>query len=172
MTNTVLIKRSGTANSIPSAGNLQPGELAINYVDGNLFYKNNSNIVTVIASDKFVSVTGNIQGANLNAIGLCLSGNVLSAINLTSNITTTANISGSYFIGNGSQLTGIGASSYGNAEVAANLAAFANNPISTTGNITGGNIITSGVTSVGSVSAMYLAEPTSMQPHTQVPQYQ
>ena len=71
---------------------------------------------------------------------------VLSA---TGNITTTANISGAYFIGNGSQLTGI-AASYGNANVAANLAAFGTNPVSTTGNITGGNINTAGVVSATS----------------------
>jgi hypothetical protein len=75
MTNTVQLKRSSVANSVPGAGNLVPGELAINYTDGNLFYKNASNIVTVIASNQFVSVSGNITG--------------------------------NYFIGNGSQLTGI-----------------------------------------------------------------
>lgn len=62
MTNTVQLKRSNVANSVPSAGNLVPGELAINYTDGNLFYKNSSNIVTVIASNQFVSVTGNVTG--------------------------------------------------------------------------------------------------------------
>jgi hypothetical protein len=75
MTNTVQLKRSSVANSVPSAGNLVPGELAINYADGNLFYKNDSNVVTVIASNQFVSVSGNVTG--------------------------------NYFIGNGSQLTGI-----------------------------------------------------------------
>ena len=55
------------------------GELAINYTDGNLFYKNSSNVVTVIASNKFVSVSGNVTG--------------------------------NYFFGNGSQLTGINATS-------------------------------------------------------------
>lgn len=55
-------------------------------------------------------------------------------------VSATGNITGSYILGNGSQLTGISAgSSYGNANVAANLAAFGSNPISTTGNITGGN---------------------------------
>jgi hypothetical protein len=75
MPNTVQLKRSSVANSIPGAGNLVPGELAINYTDGNLFYKNDSNVVTVIASNKFLSVSGNVTG--------------------------------NYFIGNGSQLTGI-----------------------------------------------------------------
>lgn len=79
MTNTVQLKRSSVANSIPSAGNLVAGELAINYTDGNLFYKNSSNVVTVIASNKFLSVSGNVTG--------------------------------NYFIGNGSQLTGINATS-------------------------------------------------------------
>lgn len=79
MTNTVQLKRSSIANSIPGAGNLVAGELAINYTDGNLFYKNDSNVVTVIASNKFLSVSGNVTG--------------------------------NYFIGNGSQLTGINATS-------------------------------------------------------------
>jgi hypothetical protein len=39
-----------------------------------------------------VSATGNIVGGNLNAVGLSLSGNVISAINMTANITTTANV--------------------------------------------------------------------------------
>jgi len=55
-------------------------------------------------------------------------------------VTATGNVTGNYFIGNGSQLTGI-AASYGNANVVANLAALGSNPISTTGNITAGNIL-------------------------------
>ena len=51
-----------------------------------------------------------------------------------------------FFIGNGSLLTGIsgGGGSYGNADVAANLAAFGSNPISTTGNVTAGNFVGGG----------------------------
>lgn len=77
MANTLLIKRSGTANAVPSSGNLELGELAINYTDGNLFYKNASNVVTLIASNKTANFSGNVTAA--------------------------------YFIGNGSQLTGISA---------------------------------------------------------------
>ena len=55
-------------------------------------------------------------------------------------VTATGNVTGNYFIGNGSQLTGI-AASYGNANVVANLAALGSNPVSTTGNITAGNIL-------------------------------
>ena len=85
MTNTVLIKRSSSANAVPSSGNLQPGELAINYNDGNLFYKNTSNIITVIASNQFTSVAGNVTGGNLltsgivSATGNINGGNLLTA---------------------------------------------------------------------------------------------
>jgi hypothetical protein len=68
----------------------------------------------------------------------------LTSVVTTGNISATGNITGNYYIGNGSLLTGIAASTYGNANVAANLAAFANNPISTTGNITAGYFIGDG----------------------------
>ena len=61
-----------------------------------------------------ISANGNITGGNVNAGGLSLSSNVVSALNSTSNITTTANIAGSYFLGNGSLLTGIDATSIQN----------------------------------------------------------
>jgi hypothetical protein len=62
------------------------------------------------------------------------------------NITTSG-----FFIGNGSQLTGLPAG-YSNADVATFLAAFGSNTISTTGtvtagNITGGNVLTGGLIS-------------------------
>ena len=60
-------------------------------------------------------------------------------------VSTTGNITASYFVGNGSLLTGIVAtSSYGNANVVANLAALGSNPVSTTGNITGNYILGNG----------------------------
>ena len=43
-----------------------------------------------------ISATGNITGGNLNTVGLSLSGNVLSAINMTANINTTANVNANY----------------------------------------------------------------------------
>ena len=61
-------------------------------------------------------------------------------------VSAVGNVAGNYFIGNGSQLTGLSAT-YGNANVVANLAALGSNPVSTTGNITSGNLLTSGVVS-------------------------
>ena len=119
MSNTILLKRSGTANAVPASGNLSLGELAINYQDGNLFYKDSLGTVQTIASKQFVSVYGNITGSNVNATGLSLSGNVLSALNSTSNVTTSANVAANYFLGNGRFLTGIDTTliSNGNATV-------------------------------------------------------
>jgi hypothetical protein len=90
---------------------------------------------------------GNFNGANFNgnvAFGAGViggSGNITGGNILTTGIVSaTGNVSGNFFIGNGSQLTGI-AASYGNANVATFLAAYGSNTISTTGNITAGNLI-------------------------------
>jgi filamentous hemagglutinin len=45
-----------------------------------------------VISSGAISATGNITGGNLQAAGLSLSGNVVSALNMTTNITTTGNI--------------------------------------------------------------------------------
>jgi len=50
MANTIKIKRSGTAAQTPTS--LDYGELAINYADGKLYYKNSSDS---IVSSKFVT---------------------------------------------------------------------------------------------------------------------
>jgi len=92
MTNTVLIKRSAVANAVPVAGNLLPGELAINSADGNLFYKNSGNVVTVIASNKFVSVTGNVTANN---------GIFTNIVNVASHTGAVVSITGNVIAGGG-----------------------------------------------------------------------
>ena len=62
------------------------------------------------------------------------------------NISTTGNVSGAYILGNGSQLTGLPAS-YSNSNATTLLANFGSNTISTTGNITSGNLLTGGLIS-------------------------
>lgn len=96
----------------------------------------NTNAVTV-------SATGNITGANLNAAGLSLSGNVLSTlttafpISSNTSITTTGNA-------NGGNL---------NATITANAASFTGGVVSVTGNITSGNLTTAGILTVNSGAA-------------------
>jgi hypothetical protein len=72
---------------------------------------------------------------DLSNSGISNSGN----ISVSGIVSATGNISGSYIIGNGSQLTGLPAS-YGDANVASFLSNFGSNSISTTGNITAANI--------------------------------
>ena len=102
MTNRVLIKRSSVANSVPSAAALEYGEFALNYADGNLFFKNSGNVVTTLASTQFVNVSGNANVGNIGATNAVIT-NALGA----SNVTATGNISATYFLGDGSQLTGL-----------------------------------------------------------------
>ena len=97
-----------------------------------------STAFTFNKTSNVLSVTGNTISSNL------LTGGLISA---------AGNITGAYILGNGSQLTGLPAT-YGNANVVANLAALGSNPVSTTGNITGGNLQTVGlITATGNVTA-------------------
>jgi len=124
MTNTVQLKRSSVANSIPGAGNLVPGELAINYTDGNLFYKNNSNVVTVIASNKFVSVSGNVTGDYF--IG---NGSQLTGITSTSNQITNGTSNVAIVAANGNVQVAVAA--VANSVVMGAGSLFVQGPIST-----------------------------------------
>ena len=49
MANTIKLKNSGTSSSSPSS--LEHGELAINYNDGYLFYKDNNGDIQYFVSD-------------------------------------------------------------------------------------------------------------------------
>ena len=97
MSNNIILKKSSVGDKVPLASDLEHGELALNFTDGNLFYKNNSNVVTTIASNKFVSVTGNVQGGNIITAG---------------QVSATGNVTGNYIIGNGALITGISSSGF------------------------------------------------------------
>jgi len=123
----------GEGNVLIAAGN---NATTVNYWlfdnSGNLTLPGNiiSDTGDVISNNVFV--TGSIQPASFASPAPSMSGfDSISAANITAN----------YFIGNGSQLTGITAgSNYGNSNVTSLLASLGSNAISTTGNITGGNI--------------------------------
>jgi hypothetical protein len=87
MANTILLKRSDVANSVPSTGNLVPGELALNFTDGNLFFKDASNNVVLLSSTKLVTVTGNVTGDNIIGNTSGQFGNITIS---GSNVNTTA----------------------------------------------------------------------------------
>ncbi len=101
---------SATANVI--GGNLVTGGLATvtgNVVGGNIntgglvsatgnVVGGNINTGGLVSATGAVTATGNIQGGNLRTAGL---------ISATGNITSAGNVAGTFFIGNGSQLTGL-----------------------------------------------------------------
>jgi hypothetical protein len=159
----------------------------INYANGSPYgggNYSNSNVSSFLAAfgSNVVSTTGNITGGNLTTTGtanvaslavtgsvtvqgsigvsswitvssyLSANGNILTG----NNVSAAGNITGNFFFGNGSQLTGV-VSSYGNANVIANLAALGSNPVSTTGNVTGGNLLfgTGIVSGTGNISGNY-----------------
>ena len=66
MANIVKLKRSGTANAAPTANSLEHGELAINYADGILFYKDATNAIVPFE----LSPAVNINDLNADLINL------------------------------------------------------------------------------------------------------
>jgi len=48
MANKIILKKSSVPSKIPLSSDLEYGELALNYADGKLYYKNTSNIVSAL----------------------------------------------------------------------------------------------------------------------------
>jgi len=127
------IYHSATANAVPTSANLTSGELAINYTDGKLYYKDNSGTVQVIANKSGAS--GSF--VNISASGYIAAGaNVSAGTSITAATTITA---GTNFIGPGTGLTGnaVALSIGGNA-----------NTVTTNANLTGV------ITSVGNLTSI------------------
>jgi hypothetical protein len=155
--NSVVYFQTANVDSLVSSGNITGGNmLTAGLISATSTITSTANVTGGnITTAGLITATGNITGGNvltgglISATGNITGGNVLGGANVNATthtgatVSVTGNITGSFFIGNGSQLTGI-VSSYGNANVAANLAAFGSNPISTTGNVTAGNFIGGG----------------------------
>ena len=170
----------GTLASLSVTGNIDTGNLrtaGLVSATGNV---TGGNVLT----GGLVSATGNISGGNINAAGLSLSGNVISAINTTENITTTGNISVGNLImsGSGGALSGTGNITAGNlltgglisATGAITGAAITGSTLSSTGNVNTvgivgtGNISTTGNISGGNVSATGIAGTLSTAAQTNI----
>lgn len=96
MSNIIQHKRNATPGAIPTTGNLSYGELAINYTDGKLYTKNNSNniINLPVASISGANITPGLITSDSGTFGnLLLSSNTLSSA--TGNIIISPSTSGS-----------------------------------------------------------------------------
>lgn len=93
MANKVLLKKSSVAAKVPLTTDLDYGELALNYADGKLYFKNSSNQIASFQSDlsSYVTLTGTQTLTNKTLTSPVL--NTATANNLT--VTGTLTASGS-----------------------------------------------------------------------------
>jgi hypothetical protein len=158
VTGTSLFGTIGTAtqNNITSVGTLSSLTVSANIQGGNL------RTTGLVSATGNISAAGNIRGGNLTSVtDIAAGGNISAgqftgvAMSLTGNMTTSSNISGSYILGNGSQLTGL--LTYGDSNVTTLLANLGSNNISSTGNITAltfnGALLGNSVSVSGNVTA-------------------
>lgn len=92
------------------------------------------------------NATTSIDGIS-NVIVVSTTGQFVTGV-----ISATGNVTGSYILGNGSQLTGLPAL-YSNSNVTALLSNFGSNTFSSTGNVTATNVVGGLVSSTGNVNA-------------------
>ena len=102
---------STTASAVPTAGNLVAGELALNTNDGKLYFKNSSNVVTLLAQS---SASSPVTSISFGTTGLTPS-------TATSGAVTVA---GTLVVGNGG--TGLTSLTTGRIPYGAGTAAFGN----------------------------------------------
>ena len=137
---------TGTANTIYVVGYRYVGEYGVDTT----FISNGTSNVSVVSSN--ANVTIGINGTS-NVAVFANTGAYVSGV-----VSASGNVTGNYFIGNGSQLTGVAASSVNaNALIGNTLSSnvlyssltqvgtLSN--VSITGNVTGGNILTVGIVS-------------------------
>jgi hypothetical protein len=77
---------SATAAAVPLAANLVAGELALNTLDGKLYYKNSSNVVTLLASN---AATTNVNSISFGSTGLTPSTATTGAVTVAGTLATT-----------------------------------------------------------------------------------
>ena len=67
----IRLRRSNTANAIPTSGNLNEGELAINTMDGALYFKKSDNTIITAHDNTIMHIDSDADnsGANPKEIG-------------------------------------------------------------------------------------------------------
>jgi hypothetical protein len=142
----VLISVNGSANvlEITSNGANVTGNLSVTgNITGGFFTGNGAGLTGVIAVANVGVATQLANG--ISSLNIPVSnGNIVGTVNGVANVlvlsstgvSVAGNITGNYFLGNGSQLTGVTVN-YSNANVVSLMSTFGSNVISTTGNVTG-----------------------------------
>jgi hypothetical protein len=148
--NADVIGNVAAGNIAVTGGITAGGNIAGNFILGNgsqltgiVSTYGNANVANFLSNfgSNVIVTTGNITAGNVTTTGAA--GNITGANYVTAN----------FFVGNGSLLTGVTATSnYNNSNVATFLAAFGSNTISTTGNVSAGNLIATGTARAGAVT--------------------
>lgn len=107
MANKVLLKKSSVTSKVPLTTDLDYGELALNYADGKLYFKNSSNTITSFQSDlsSYVTLTGTQTLTNKTLTSPALNSATANNLTITGTLTSggSAGTSGQYL-----QSTGTG----------------------------------------------------------------
>ena len=112
MANKVLLKKSSTAAKVPLVGDLDYGELALNYTDGKLYYKTASNTIdtyaSISATATFTNKTLTSPTINSGALSGTFSGaaTLSGAITLSNTTASTSTITGALTVGGGLGVAG------------------------------------------------------------------
>jgi hypothetical protein len=124
----------------------------LSYYTNDVTMLGNLSVAGNVSTSGNLSYTGNITAGNLNAAGLSLSSNVVSALNVTGNI-TGGNIIGTLIASSFSTTGNItGGNVLGGANV--NATTHTGTTVSVSGNITGGNVLSAGTAAILSGTAV------------------
>lgn len=63
MSNKIILKKSSVGAKVPLTSDLEYGELALNYADGKLYFKNSSNVVNSFSANVDLSAYATLTGA-------------------------------------------------------------------------------------------------------------
>ena len=89
MSNQIILKKSSVGNKVPLTTDLAYGELALNYADGKLYFKNSSNAISSFSANidlsGYASLTGTQTLTNKTLNGVTLTGAVTAGGNTGAN---------------------------------------------------------------------------------------
>lgn len=88
----VLLKKSSVSSNAPGTGDLDYGEIAINYADGRLYYKNSSNLIkNFVDSDILKAYVDAGDAIKINRAGDTMSGVLSMGTNRIIDVSDPAN---------------------------------------------------------------------------------
>ncbi len=85
MASKIILKKSSVTGRLPDSSDLEYGELALNYADGKLYYKDNNNVVRGILDSAGTAAILPTAGTGITASGTTL--NIGQPVGTTDDVT-------------------------------------------------------------------------------------